>query len=199
MVLTARYKVHAASQDAESRYHIAMVPVEGSKENDEAFQGTPGGLMRIGPLHADAGKHFTEGVEVLVDFEVLEPDIEEHEDPAPAEPLTPAELSAAYARGLAQVTMQAALDSAASNLSAPTPASPAPEPAPAPAVDPTLEPTATAAPEPAAPEQDAPNPGTAGVYPYMSTATYAPPHLPGTTYNGTDPAPSEPEEPGNPS
>ena len=159
MVLTARYRVHAASQDAEGRYHVAMVPVEGSDENTEAFAGTPGGLMRIGPLHADAGKHFTEGAEVLVDFEVLEPDIEEHED---------------------------------------APAAPAPESAPAPAVDPTPEPAATAG-EPAAPEQDAPNPGTAGVYPYMNPATYTPPPLSGTAYNDAGPAPGEPEEPGNPS
>ena len=87
MVLTARYRVHAVSVDPEGRYHVAMEPVyEGAEENTEAFAGKPAGLIRIGPLPAEAGKHFTEGVEVLADFEPLEEDIEDAEDPAPATP-----------------------------------------------------------------------------------------------------------------
>jgi hypothetical protein len=167
MMLTARYRVHAVSVDPEGRYHVAMEPIyEGSHENAVAFAGKPAGLIRIGPLPAEAGKHFTEGVEVLADFEPLEEDIEDAEDPAPA-PVSdpPAEKPATPA--IQPFTLSGPPLQAYNSGEVPAPATdPAPEPEPAPA-EPTAEDPAPASGAPAAePEaQDAPPASTDQGYP----------------------------------
>ena len=133
MILTARYRVHAVSVDPEGRYHVAMEPVyEGAPENAEAFAGKPAGLIRLGPLPAEAGRHFAEGVEVLSDFEPLDA-----EDPVPAtpDPATPEPATEPQAEAPA--------------------VDPAPETTPADA-PPAEAPTATDAPESGSAETPAP-------------------------------------------
>ena len=151
MVLTARYRVHAVSVDPEGRYHVAMEPVyEGAAENAEAFAGKPAGLIRLGPLPAEVGAFFKQGSEVLADFEVLEEDIEDVEDPAPV--TTPTPSPAADPPTLAPAT-DPALEPE------PAPAEPAAEdPAPASGA-PAVEPEAQDAP-PASTDQGYPGYGS---------------------------------------
>lgn len=69
MTVRAKFRCDEVTEVAGGLKSVRMFPViNGSEENKQFFQATPGGLIQLGLMNAEAASQFKPGAEYFVDF-----------------------------------------------------------------------------------------------------------------------------------